>query len=98
MMILASQLMMKFHPAVTFFGASHTMSRYQTAFYEPVLSDWTNYEAWQEAGAKNATHRATDIWQQMLASYEAPALAEDIKDELTDFVAKRKEQIGTNEI
>ena len=23
-----------------FFGASHTMARYETAFYRPLLSDW----------------------------------------------------------
>ena len=39
-------------PGGHFFGASHTMSRYQSAFYEPFLSDWTNYEGWLEKGGK----------------------------------------------
>ena len=38
-------------PRGHFFGAAHTQSRYETAFYEPFLSDWRNYEAWSAAGS-----------------------------------------------
>ena len=85
-------------PGGHFFGASHTMSRYQSAFYEPFLSDWTNYEGWLEKGGKNATQRATVIWQDMLKAYEPPAIAPDVIEALEDYVRCRKEQIGTNEI
>lgn len=27
-----------------FFGSDHTMARYETAFYRPMLSNWQNYE------------------------------------------------------
>ena len=85
-------------PGGHFFGASHTMSRYQTAFYEPFLSDWTNYEGWLEKGAQDTTSRATQIWQQMLNDYVPPALGQDKIEALTAFVAHRKEQIGTSEV
>ena len=42
-----------------FFGEQHTLERYATAFYQPMLSNWQNYEAWQEAGGLDATARAT---------------------------------------
>ena len=42
-----------------FFGEPHTLERYSTAFYQPMLSNWQNYEAWQEAGGLDAT-RARD--------------------------------------
>ena len=42
-----------------FFGEAHTLARYQSAFYRPLLSDWSNFESWTEAGARNAT-RARD--------------------------------------
>ena len=29
-----------------FFGIQHTQDRYTTAFYQPFLSDWKNYEGW----------------------------------------------------
>ena len=44
-------------PGGHFFGAEHTMERYESAFYTPFLSDWQNNENWQAAGAKDATSR-----------------------------------------
>src|SRR3546814_5726333 len=35
-------------PGGHFFGAAHTLARYETAFYSPLLSDWRNFETWQE--------------------------------------------------
>jgi len=49
-----------------FFGESHTLARYESAFYRPLLSDWSNFENWTEAGARSATERAT--LRMMLAS------------------------------
>ena len=85
-------------PGGHFFGAQHTMSRYQNAFYQPFLSDWTNYEGWVEKGQKDTVARATEIWQKMLADYQAPALSEAKVEALEAFVAKRKTEIGTAEI
>lgn len=80
-----------------FFGDEHTLQRYETAFYSPILSDWRNNGAWQEAGAKNATQRATAVWQAALAEYEEPLMASDRREALDDYVARRKEQIGDGE-
>ena len=85
-------------PGGHFFGAQHTMSRYQDAFYQPFLSDWTNYEGWVEKGQKDTAMRATEIWQQMLKDYHAPDLPKDKREALEDFVAKRKQEIGSAEI
>lgn len=81
-----------------FFGADHTMSRYKDAFYAPFLSDWSNNENWQKSGSLSAEQRATAAWQQALEEYQPPALSDDRKGALEEFVAKRKQQIGTNEI
>ncbi len=80
-----------------FFGAEHTMARYETAFYKPLLSDWQNYENWEAAGAKDALERATEIWQQALREYEEPALDPAIREELDAYIARRKEEIGAGE-
>ena len=80
-----------------FFGCEHTLSRYKTAFYEPILSDWQNNENWEVAGSLTSTQRATAIWQNILENFEAPPLDEAIKEELEAFVAKRKEEIGQGE-
>lgn len=80
-----------------FFGTDHTMERYQTAFYSPMLSDWQNHGAWEAAGSKTALNRATDIWQQALREYETPTMDPAIREELDAYMAKRKEEIGTEE-
>ena len=80
-----------------FFGAQHTMDRYETAFYRPMLSDWTNYENWEAAGAHEAIDRATGLWQRALVDYEEPAMDPAIREELDAYVARRKEEIGAND-
>jgi trimethylamine--corrinoid protein Co-methyltransferase len=80
-------------PGGHFFGVGHTLARFSTAFYEPMLSDWRNYQTWENAGAKNGTERANLIWKELLRSYEAPAMDEGRKDALAAYVATRKEEI-----
>ncbi len=76
-------------PGGHFFGAPHTLARYEKAFYRPLLSDWSNFENWTEAGARNATERATGIWKQMLADYQAPPLDPAVKEEMDAYIARR---------
>ena len=77
-----------------FFGSPHTMARYENAFYRPLLSDWTNFENWTDAGARNATERATGIWKKLLESYEPPPLDLAVKEAIDAHVARRTEEIG----
>jgi len=87
----------KVAPGGHFFGEEHTMSRYKTAFYEPMLSNWMNYEAWEEAGSITAGQRATLLWQKALEEYEEPVLDPAIREELDAYMAHRKEEIGDGE-
>ena len=80
-------------PGGHFFGSAHTLARYETAFYQPFLSDWRNYETWHEDGAQTATQRANRIWKQLLAEYEAPGIEPAIEEALRDYVARRKREI-----
>ncbi|MEM1315734.1 MAG: trimethylamine methyltransferase family protein [Pseudomonadota bacterium] len=77
-----------------FFGADHTQERYQTAFYQPFLSDWRNYEAWAEAGAVWTAERANRTWKAILEEFEAPAMDDAIREELAAFVERRKREGG----
>ena len=69
------------------------LERFSTAFYEPMLSDWRNYQTWENAGAKTGTERANLIWKELLRSYEAPPMDQGRKDGLAAYVARRKEEI-----
>jgi trimethylamine--corrinoid protein Co-methyltransferase len=79
-----------------FFGEPHTLARYQSAFYRPLLSDWSNYENWKEAGARNATERATGIWQKLLAEYVPPPLDPAIKEAIAQYVARRTRELSAS--
>ncbi len=77
-----------------FFGIQHTQDRYETAFYSPFLSDWSNYENWYDRGAELSVDRAHKVWKQILEEFEAPPMDEAIREELEAFVIKRKEEGG----
>lgn len=77
-----------------YFGESHTLARYETAFYRPLLSDWSNFENWTDAGARNATERATTIWKKTLADFVAPPLDPSIKEAIGDYVTRRRRELS----
>ena len=81
-------------PGGHFFGAAHTLERYRDAFYEPILSDWRNFETWRDDGGQTATQRANSIWKKILREYEKPAIDPAIEEELQAYMARRKEQIN----
>ena len=85
-------------PGGHFFGVGHTLERFQTAFYEPMLSDWRNYQSWENAGAKTGTERANAIWKELLRSYEPPPMDEGRREALAAYVAKRKEEIAKDKL
>lgn len=80
-------------PGGHFLGSAHTMRNYSTAFYDAQLSDNENVESWEEGGGKDMRTRAHARWNDMLAAYEAPPMAGDIKEALDDYVARRKSEI-----
>lgn len=81
-------------PGGHFFGTQHTQDRFRTAFYKPMISDWRNYESWEEAGSPQAPSKANSIWKEMLAAYEAPPIDAAVQAELADFVARRHAEGG----
>ncbi|MBP7003344.1 trimethylamine methyltransferase family protein [Amaricoccus sp.] len=91
---LAFDAMEEVGPKGHFFGATHTQSRYTTAFYAPFLSDWRNYEAWELAGGAWTEERANRAWKAILADYEPPPMDEAVREELAAFVARRKREGG----
>lgn len=77
-----------------FFGIQHTQDRYEDAFYQPMVSDWRNFEAFEAAGGIWTAERAHVKFKQILNEFEAPPLDAGIRDELADFVARRKAEGG----
>jgi len=77
-----------------FFGCAHTQERYQTAFYQPFLSDWRNFEAWRAEGGVWTVERANGLYKRILAEFEPPPMDPAIREELTAFVDRRKAEGG----
>ena len=90
---LAIEAMREVQPGGHYFGTSHTMERYDSAFYSPVVSDWTNFENWKEAGGLDAAQRANAIWKQAINDYEQPPLDPAILEELEEYVERRKREL-----
>ena len=81
-------------PGGHFFGAAHTLARYETAFYAPLLSDWRNFGAWTDAGAPDATQRAAHLARTLIDTHEPPPLDPARLEALDTFIARRKEEGG----
>ncbi len=80
-------------PGGQFFDCQHTLERFKTEYYEPLVSDWESLETWQERGAKSAGERANTVWKALIEGYEQPALDPAIKEELDCFVERRRAEI-----
>ncbi len=77
-----------------YFGCQHTQDRYTTAFYQPFVSDWRNFEAWQIDGSVWTPERAHRIFRAIMAEFEAPPMDAGVHEELSAFVARRKAEGG----
>ena len=77
-----------------YFGCEHTQERYESAFYQPMISDWSNYEAWDLNGGVWTAERAHKIYKEIINEFEPPSIGIEIKEELEEFVSKRKLEGG----
>jgi trimethylamine--corrinoid protein Co-methyltransferase len=91
---LALDAMHEVGPAGHYFGARHTLARYETAFYTPMLSDWRSYQSWREAGSPDTAVRAAALVRRLLADYQPPPLDEARREALAAFVARRRAEGG----
>jgi len=91
---LAYEAIAAVEPGSHFFGCEHTMQRYQRAFYEPLVSDWSNFGQWSENGSLTATQRANGIWKRILQDFEAPPLDQARAEELQAFIERRTAEGG----
>jgi trimethylamine--corrinoid protein Co-methyltransferase len=80
-------------PGGHFFGSAHTLERYRTAFYQPILTDTRNYETWLEQGADDSEQRANKLWKRVLSEYEKPPIDPAVEEELREYVERRKREI-----
>ena len=91
---MALDAMNEVGPGGHFFGAAHTLERYATAFYQPMISDWRSFPQWEQAGSPKAHDKANALWKRALAEYVEPNLDSAILDAIDEFVARRVREGG----
>ena len=91
---LAVKAIQEVGPTGHFLGSEHTQARYKTAFYSPFLSDWSNFENWEDNGALTTLQRANRIYKEALQNYEPPPMDTAAREELKMFVERRKREGG----
>lgn len=91
---LAVEAIAEVGPGGHFFGVQHTQDRFRDAFYSPMISDWRNFESWEEAGSPTSEQHATRLAKAFLDTYEQPPMDDAVLAELDDFVARRVAEGG----
>ena len=91
---LAVEAIAEVGPAGHFFGTAHTQERYTTEHFQPMVSDWRNYESWDEGGRVEAHQRAEKLARQLIDAHEEPPMDPARRGELDDFVARRVAEGG----
>ncbi|MGI9607026.1 MAG: trimethylamine methyltransferase family protein [Acidimicrobiales bacterium] len=81
-------------PGGHFFGTPHTLERYETAFYQPLVFERTNFEQWTEQGSRRVDERAAGVWRTALEEYEQPPIDSAVLGQMDEFVARRGAEGG----
>jgi trimethylamine--corrinoid protein Co-methyltransferase len=80
-------------PGGHFLGCEHTLARFRTCFYEPLLSSRDNFDRWSRKGRPDTARRALAIARQALDDFEPPPLDAEIVDELHTYTERRVREI-----
>ena len=91
---LALDMMKEIGPGGHHFGTSHTLERYENAFYRSTIADRQNIGVWQDHGTLDATQRANKVWKELLNNYEKPPIDPGMETGLRDYIEGRKREMG----
>ena len=91
---LAMDALREVGPGGHFLGSEHTLRNYRTGFYRPWISSTENYDRWQRFGSRTADVVAAERWKQLLKDYPDPGIDPGVDEQLKEFIARRKQEIG----
>ncbi|MDQ4081476.1 MAG: trimethylamine methyltransferase family protein, partial [Actinomycetota bacterium] len=77
-------------PGQHFLGHEHTLANFETAFYRSPVADNSSFEQWSGEGEKQAPELANPIWKRMLAEYEPPPMDDAVREELDEWIERKK--------
>ncbi len=90
---LALETIHEVGPGGFFLDAAHTLRHYENVHFFPMIGLRKPFEQWEAEGAKDATQRAIERCQEMLAEYTQPEMPTQIRDRLIEFTERRKAEL-----
>lgn len=81
-------------PGGHFLGTAHTMRNFRQAFFRTDIFDYNSAEQWELDGALDTYQRANRKWKAQLDAYTPPPLDAAIDQQLQDYMAARKRELG----
>lgn len=79
-----------------YLGDPFTLEVFEDSFMMPQMFDYDSHPQWLSNGAKDVAQRAREKARQMLIEYEQPHLDDAVREELDEFVERRKREIRIN--
>ena len=76
-----------------FLGCEHTQNNFKSAFWRSDILNYKPFETWQEEGEKDLTYEASKRAKDLLKCYEPPDLDISKREELSEFVVKKKDSM-----
>ena len=73
-----------------FLGCDHTQQNFKSAFWRSDILNYKPFETWQEEGEKDLTFQANKKAKELLKNYEPPELDLSKREELSEYVLKKK--------
>ncbi len=89
----ALQAVRRIGPGGHYLGDSFTLDHFRDAFVMPEVMDFSSFEQWSAAGSEDMATRCRRKARTLLEDFEPPEYEPDMRNELDEFVARRKSEI-----
>lgn len=80
-------------PGSHFLASAHTLSNFESAYYNSTSGDANSFEQWQSEGSQGTAQRANKIWKGLLDEYQQPAIDAARLEALQEYVERRKAEM-----
>ncbi len=77
-------------PGSHFLASAHTLSNFESAYYNSSTGDANSFEQWESEGSLTTAKRANRIWKRLLEDYQQPAIDPAKLEALQEYVERRK--------
>jgi len=77
-------------PGGHYLGCEHTQANFKTAFWRTEILDYKPFETWEEEGGSDTMALAKKRVENLLNTYQQPALDPEIEQRLRDYVEAKR--------